>query len=57
MTPKRRRTIDLADDSGQSLTEYSLLITLVAVAAAVAVPGIASAIEGIFSSAASAFGG
>jgi len=57
MTPNSRRTIDLADDSGQSLTEYSLLITLIAVAAAVAIPGIASAVSGIFSSAASVFGG
>lgn len=57
MTSTRRRTIDLADDSGQSLTEYSLLITLIAVGAIVAIPGIASAITGIFSAAASAFGG
>lgn len=56
MTPNRR-TIDLADDSGQSLTEYSLLITLIAVGAIVAIPGITSAIRGIFSAAASAFGG
>jgi Flp pilus assembly pilin Flp len=57
MTPTRRRTIDLADDRGQSLTEYSLLITLIAVAAVVAIPGIASAIGGIFSAATSAIGG
>jgi Flp pilus assembly pilin Flp len=57
MTSKRRRTIDLTDDSGQSLTEYSLLITLIAVGVAVALPGFASAVASLFSGFVAAVGG
>jgi Flp pilus assembly pilin Flp len=57
MTPKRRRTTDLADASGQSLTEYSLLITLIAVGVAVALPGLASGVASLFSGFVAAVGG
>jgi|tagenome__1003787_1003787.scaffolds.fasta_scaffold10811394_2 Flp pilus assembly pilin Flp len=57
MTSNRRRSIDLTDDRGQSLTEYSLLITLIAVAVAVALPGLASAVSSLFTGFVAAVGG
>jgi Flp pilus assembly pilin Flp len=54
MTPRRR--IPLIDaDHGQTLAEYSLLIGLIAVVVALALPGVASGVQGLFSSAAAAF--
>jgi Flp pilus assembly pilin Flp len=43
-------------ESGQTMTEYSLLLVLIAVGIAVLLPGLASAISGFFTSAAAAFG-
>jgi Flp pilus assembly pilin Flp len=54
-TPTRR--LHLPNETGQTLTEYSLLIALIAVAVAVLLPGLATALTGFFSSAAAAFGG
>jgi Flp pilus assembly pilin Flp len=51
------RRLQLRNDSGQTLTEYSLLIVLIAVAIAVLLPGLATVLTGFFSSAAAAFGG
>ena len=50
------RRLYLRNDSGQTLTEYSLILVLVAVGIAVLLPGLASALSGFFSSAVAAFG-
>ena len=51
------RRLHLRNESGQTVTEYSLLIVLIAVAVAVLLPGVATVLNGFFSSAAAAFGG
>jgi Flp pilus assembly pilin Flp len=54
--PHTRRHQHLSNESGQTLTEYSLLVVLIAVAIAVLLPGLATALNGFFSDAAAAFG-
>jgi Flp pilus assembly pilin Flp len=56
MTPNRRRFIPLADATGQTLTEYSLLIVLIAIVVALAIPAVATGLMGFFTAAAAAFG-
>lgn len=51
------RRLNLPSESGQTLTEYSLLVALIAVGVAVLLPGLATAVTGFFSGAAAAFGG
>jgi Flp pilus assembly pilin Flp len=51
------RRLHLLTESGQTLTEYSLLIVLIAVGVAVLLPGLATVLTGFFSSAATAVGG
>lgn len=41
------------DESGQDLTEYALLLVLIALAAIAAINGIATSIENVFNSASS----
>ncbi|HEY8644493.1 MAG TPA: hypothetical protein VIL77_01290 [Gaiellaceae bacterium] len=57
MPQTHTRRLHLPNESGQTLTEYSLLIALIAVGVAVLLPGLQTAITGFFSSAAAAFGG
>lgn len=40
------------EESGQDLTEYALLVVLIALAAAASMKGLATAINGVYSSAA-----
>lgn len=47
----------LKDDEGQDLVEYVLLVAVIALVVAAAVPPVAGAINGIFSSACTALGG
>jgi Flp pilus assembly pilin Flp len=54
--PHTRRRQHLSNESGQTLTEYSLLVVLIAVAIAVLLPGLATALNGFFSDAAAALG-
>lgn len=57
-TPRRLSTrIDFADDSGQTLSEYSVLVAFIAIAAVLAVPGVATAVEALIAPATSFFGG
>lgn len=51
----RRR--HLLHESGQTLTEYSLLLVLIVVGVAVLLPGLTTVLTGFFSSAVAAFGG
>jgi Flp pilus assembly pilin Flp len=51
------RHLHLSHQSGQTLSEYSLLIGLIALAVAVLLPGIASGLIGFISDAATALGG
>jgi Flp pilus assembly pilin Flp len=48
MTNSRRIEHLAADERGQTLTEYSLLVVLIAVVVAVAVPGISTTLDGVF---------
>ena len=54
--PHTTRRLHLSNESGQTLTEYSLLIVLIAVAVAVLLPGLATVLITFFSNAAAAFG-
>ena len=56
LTSRRRRRLPLSNESGQTMTEYSLLLVLIAVGIAVLLPGLAAAIGGFFAGAAAAFG-
>lgn len=47
----------LDTEAGQTLTEYSLLIALIAVFVAVALPGVATAVTSLFSGFTAAVGG
>jgi Flp pilus assembly pilin Flp len=49
-----RRLQTLASEHGQTMTEYSLLIVLIALVVLAGIPPITSALEGFFSSFASA---
>ncbi len=49
--------IDPADEQGQTMTEYSLLVALIAVTVAVAVPAVGSAVSGLIGQASAFFGG
>jgi Flp pilus assembly pilin Flp len=57
MPQTHTRRLHLMNEPGQTLTEYSLLLVLIAVGIAVLLPGLATAISGFFSGAAAAFGG
>jgi Flp pilus assembly pilin Flp len=52
----RRHMPHVADESGQTMTEYSLLVALIAVGLVTLVPSVASGLLGFFSSVGSAFG-
>ena len=58
MTNHRRRfhSLDPRAEHGQTMTEYALLVSLVAVVIAVAVPGVAMGLVGFFTNVGSAFG-
>lgn len=56
-TPPPYSRIRTSDDSGQTMTEYALLVSLIAIVVAVAVPLLTSPLESIFSALAGAFGG
>jgi Flp pilus assembly pilin Flp len=47
----------LAHESGQTLTEYSLLIVLIAIVVAVLLPGVSTAIGGLLGTLETALGG
>jgi Flp pilus assembly pilin Flp len=52
-TPRRR----MLEDAGQTMTEYALLVSLIAIVVAVAVPLVTNQLESIFRALAAAFGG
>jgi Flp pilus assembly pilin Flp len=47
----------MLEDAGQTMTEYALLVSLIAIVVAVAVPLVTGSLESIFRSLAAAFGG
>jgi Flp pilus assembly pilin Flp len=51
------RQLRTHDDSGQTLTEYSLVASLIAVVVAVALPFVGSAVAQLFAGASAFFGG
>jgi Flp pilus assembly pilin Flp len=57
MPQPHTRRLHLPNESGQTLSEYSLLIALIALAVAVLLPGVASGLIGFISNAAAALGG
>jgi Flp pilus assembly pilin Flp len=56
MPQTHTRRLHLLNEAGQTLTEYSLLIALIAVGVAVVLPGLKTAVMAFFTSAAAAFG-
>jgi Flp pilus assembly pilin Flp len=52
-----RRRLNLSHESGQTLTEYSLLVVLIAIVVAVMLPGVATAISGLLAGFDAAVGG
>ena len=56
MPQTHTRRLHLTNESGQTLTEYALLIVLIAIGVAVLLPGLATALTGFFNSAAAALG-
>jgi Flp pilus assembly pilin Flp len=52
----RRHTPHLADESGQTMTEYSLLVALIAIGLVTLVPSVASGLLGFFTNVGDAFG-
>jgi Flp pilus assembly pilin Flp len=52
----RRHMPHLADESGQTMTEYSLLVALIALGLVALVPSVATGLLGFFSSVGSVFG-
>ena len=59
MTHNRRRlhhTLDPRREDGQTMTEYALLVSLIAVIIAAAVPGVAMGLVSFFENVGSAFG-
>ena len=56
MTFRRRHLEHLRSEDGQTLTEYGLLIALVAVIVAASFSPVTTALQGIFEAAAGAFG-
>jgi Flp pilus assembly pilin Flp len=50
------RRLNLTSETGQTLAEYSLLISLVAIVVAVVIPGVTAGIIGFFNDVAAAFG-
>jgi Flp pilus assembly pilin Flp len=58
MTHNRRRHIlDPRREDGQTMTEYALLVSLIAVVVAALVPGVAMGLVTFFENVGSAFGG
>lgn len=55
-TPRRRLTHTFSPELGQSLAEYSLLLALIFVAVAAALPAVGSAIGGLYDGAVGFFG-
>ncbi|MDX6425679.1 MAG: Flp/Fap pilin component [Gaiellaceae bacterium] len=56
LTPNRRQ-LRARDDSGQTLTEYSLVVGLIAVVVAVSLPFVGSAVTQLYAGANAFFGG
>jgi Flp pilus assembly pilin Flp len=56
MSKLTRRQIRTQHDSGQTLTEYSLVVGLIAVVVAVALPFVGAAVAQLYAGAAAFFG-
>jgi Flp pilus assembly pilin Flp len=56
LTPNRRQ-LRARDDSGQTMAEYSLVVGLIAVVVAVALPFVGSAVAQLYAGANAFFGG
>ena len=56
MTLTTRRPPYLADERGQTMTEYSLLVALIAIGLVALVPSVASGLLGFFTNVGDAFG-
>jgi Flp pilus assembly pilin Flp len=50
MPQKFRRTIHFADERAQTMAEYALLVSLIAVAVAVTLPIFGTSVSGLFAS-------
>jgi Flp pilus assembly pilin Flp len=57
MPQPHTRRLNLPNDSGQTMSEYALLLGLIVIGVALLLPGIATGLIGFFSGAAAAFGG
>jgi len=57
MPPHRRHTTHLFDELGQTLSEYSILVSAIAIVVAVAIPILGASVKGMFSAAVQALGG
>ena len=57
MTRRRRTYQLLRSEHGQTFTEYALIVSLVAIVVAVAVPGVTMGLVDFFTNVGAAFGG
>jgi Flp pilus assembly pilin Flp len=57
MLTSNRRQLRARDDSGQTMAEYSLVVGLIAVVVAVALPFVGSAVAQLYAGANAFFGG
>lgn len=54
---KFRRRLSPADDTAQTMAEYSMLIGFIAIVVAAAVPGLGSAVLGLYDAVVASLGG
>ena len=52
-----RRRISFIDDTAQTMSEYSILVGFIAIVVAAAVPGLGSAVLGLYDVVVAKFGG
>ena len=57
MPLQHNRRPNIAAEAGQTLSEYSLLVALIAIVVAVLLPGVASTVTGLFNGFTAAIGG
>ena len=54
---RRHHRIDMHDETAQTMSEYAMLTGFIVVVVAAAIPGFGSAVLGLYSGVAAAFGG
>jgi Flp pilus assembly pilin Flp len=57
MKHTRRNLVLAADETGQTMAEYGVLITAIAIVVAVAIPTLGTAVGNLYRAVAGAFGG